>query len=229
MSENKKPFYKRWWFILIVVVFIIGMIGNAFGEEEPEQAKEQQTEKQEKKSDEKENETKKDQKPSKKSDETAENKQEDDEKSKKDNNKTIAEQLKENDKNVDKAILENGVLILEHEAKSLWSENSLFYSVYDLFETMNEAFKDKSVNGVKVVISTVMVDNKGNESVDPVISYEYSRESFEELNFKNFSNMAYSQQWRILNESDSYFIHPGIYKNLKDEYTNNLIYGNSKN
>jgi len=27
----KKPFYKRWWFIAIVVIFALGVIGSAFG------------------------------------------------------------------------------------------------------------------------------------------------------------------------------------------------------
>lgn len=145
-----------------------------------------------------------------------------------DDNRTIAEKLQEDDKNVDKANLKDGVLTLEAVGKTTFSENTLFHSVYDLFEAMHQGFQDNGVKSVEVILTTTMIDPKGNESDEPVINYEYSRESFKELNYDKFSDMAYGQQWRILNEADSYFIHPGIYKNLKDEYTNNLSHGKSK-
>lgn len=30
---QKKPFYKRWWFIAIVVIFVLGILGEAFGDD----------------------------------------------------------------------------------------------------------------------------------------------------------------------------------------------------
>ncbi len=149
-------------------------------------------------------------------------------KEKKKDERNIAEKLQEDDDNVDEASIEDGVLTLKTEGKTTFSENTLFHSVYDLFEAMHEGFNDKDINKVEVALTTTMVDAKGNESDDDVITFEYSRESFEELNYDKFSEMAYGQQWRILNESDSYSIHPGIYKNLKDEYTNNLSHGMAK-
>lgn len=35
----KKPFYKRWWFILIMVIFAIGVIGNLTGSKDDKSAK----------------------------------------------------------------------------------------------------------------------------------------------------------------------------------------------
>lgn len=35
--KKKKPFYKRWWFILIAIVFVIGAIGNIFDSDETKQ------------------------------------------------------------------------------------------------------------------------------------------------------------------------------------------------
>lgn len=39
MEKTKKPFYKRWWFILIAAVFVLAVIGNLLGEgsEEPKE------------------------------------------------------------------------------------------------------------------------------------------------------------------------------------------------
>ena len=146
---------------------------------------------------------------------------------KEDDNRTTVERLQDDD-GVDKVSLNDGILTIEKQPGGLWDENSLFHSVYDLFEVMNDAFKDESIDEVEVKIQTKMTDAKGNESLDAVIEYLYTRESFEELNYDNFTNMAFSEQWRILNESDLYTIHPGIYKNLKDKYTDNLPNGAAK-
>lgn len=31
--KEKKPFYKKWWFIVLAVIFVIGTIGNLFGDD----------------------------------------------------------------------------------------------------------------------------------------------------------------------------------------------------
>lgn len=31
--KEKKPFYKKWWFIALTVIFVIGTIGNMFGDD----------------------------------------------------------------------------------------------------------------------------------------------------------------------------------------------------
>lgn len=31
--KEKKPFYKKWWFIALAVIFVIGTIGNMFGDD----------------------------------------------------------------------------------------------------------------------------------------------------------------------------------------------------
>ena len=155
-------------------------------------------------------------------------KKEDKEKKEEKDDRTIDQKLQEDDDKVDEATLEDGLLTLKRDPGTVWSENSLFHSVYDLFESTNEAFKDDAVKEVDVIIETTMVDQKGNESKDPVIKYQYTKESFDELNYDNFTDMAFGQQWRILNEADGYFIHPGIYKELKEKYTDNLSHGKSK-
>jgi len=137
-------------------------------------------------------------------------------------NRTIDIALVEDNDYISEANLTDGKLTLIADGKTTFSENTLFYSVYDLFEAMHDGFQDENVNEVYVELMVTMIDSKGNESIEPVIKYNYDRETFEELNYENFTNMAYSEEWRILREANYYYIHPGIYKNLKSKYKDNL-------
>lgn len=208
-GKEQKPFYKRWWFILIAVVFIIGAIGNIFESDEKKEEREAEQvaaeqEKEEKKKKEKEEKERK-------------------------ANRTIDEKLQEGNKDVDKASLEDGILVLEKEVTTFWDETSILkQDVLTMFELFPEAFEDESVNSVNVVLLTEMVDEKGNGEIETIIEFEYSKDTFDELNYEKFLYMATSETWRILNESDAYWIHPGIYKNVKDEYRNNLKHSMTK-
>lgn len=113
-------------------------------------------------------------------------------------------------------------LTISYEPETLWSENSFFREVYKSFEDVKTAFGDKKVDAVTVLIYTEMTDTKGNSSDNAVFTYRYLRDGFEELNYDKFMELSMIEEWRILNESDAYFIHPGIYKNLKSKYTDNL-------
>ena len=135
--------------------------------------------------------------------------------------KSVDQRMKKYDV-VEDAEMDNGELILTYEPGIGWSENSLFLTVYDSFEVTNQAFKDDSVDSVLNLIKANMVDEKGNEEIEDVITYRYTRSDFEELNYGKFKDMAFGQQWRILNEAEGYFIHPGIRVNLKEKYTDNL-------
>jgi len=137
------------------------------------------------------------------------------------NAKSVDQRMKKYDV-VEDAEMDNGELILTYEPGMGWSENSLFFTVYDSFEVTNQAFKDDSVESVLNLIQGVMVDQKGNEELKDMITYRYYRADFDELNYSKFKDMAFGQQWRILNEADGYFIHPGIRVNLKEKYTDNL-------
>lgn len=239
MEKQKKPFYKKWWFIALAVFIAIGILGNIFESDESKQAKEdERIAAEQKKEDEKaEREKAKLEKEQEKEKAKLEKEREKEEAEKKAaeekaaiENLPIDERLVIKDNNVDRAELsENGVLTLVNEATSIWSENSLVTSyTYMLFESMHEAFKDPAVNEVGVSLETNMTDTKGNTSLVEVIKFLYTREDFEELNYEGFLNIAGGQEWRIYNESSLYHIHPGIYKNIKEDYKKNLLHGMSK-
>ncbi|GGN64595.1 hypothetical protein [Oceanobacillus indicireducens] len=222
-QKSKKPVYKRWWFWLgafILFGFIVGQTSD--NEEQPDQAEAQEKqEEQENQKEQEKEEQKKVEEEEKEKKKEEEKKKENEEKERK-ANRTTAEALEEDSKNVDEASMDGGKLTLKHNPGTVWNESSFMATVYDMFEDAKTAFDDEEIDSVAIEIETTMTDEKGNESVDPVIKYNYSREAFEELNYENFTNMAYAEEWRILREADYYYIHPGIYKNLKDKYKDNL-------
>lgn len=235
MKEKKKPFYKKWWFWLIVAVVIIAMIVPEEEEATKEDVEETQeeTSKEDKKAaeekkekedaEQKEKEANKKAEEDKKKEEKAKQEQEEAKKktAEKKANRTTEEVLIE-EGIADEIDLYEGEITISHEPETQWSENSLMRVVYDMFDNLPIAFKDNEIDSVVNMIDVNMVDNKGNEGVKSVITYRYTREDYEALNYDNFKEMALGEEWRILNESDAYFINAGIRNKLKDKYTDNL-------
>lgn len=241
---EKKPFYKKTWFMYLML-FIMTPIGLIFlwlnkdytnkkkaimtgvfgvwfivmlvvSQSAEEQREEERAERQEEREQE-EKEQAEEEEAEKKEKEEAEKKEEERLK-----NRDTDEAIEEDNDDVVEAELSDGELTLTYEPGTMWSENSLFYVVYDAFEITHDAFEHDDVDSVVNIIKVEMTDEKGNEELKDVINYRYTRSDFEELNYENFKEMSFGQQWRILNEADGYFIHPGIRANLKDEYINNL-------
>ena len=206
MNEEKRPFYKKWWFILIALLLFFAAIGGILDSLGVQTEKEKET--------------------------IA--KQEEKEKAKKEEeeriaNRTIDEILEEDEKDVDRAEFDDGVLTIEKDVTTFLDETSIFkIDVLKMFEILPKAFEDENVDRVNVVLNMKMTDNKGKSEMEPVIFYEYSREDFEELDYDNFLWMATSETWRIFNESTSYEIYGTIYKNVDEDYKNKLINGISK-
>lgn len=216
-KKEKKPIYKKWWFWLLAVIIIGTWIG---GEEETTSSDEPKEEVVEKETEEVSAEV----------EGKEEKKEEKKEKPKKEPKKELTlEERMEKETNADKVTFKDGILELTFNGDASWSENTIVGThTYSAFESINEGFKDDKVNEVSIIIEATFMDNKGNESKNSALEFIYTRETFEELNYDNFLSLAVGEEWRILNESDVYFIHPGIFNNIKDEYKNNLPNGNSK-
>lgn len=124
---------------------------------------------------------------------------------------------------------DDGILtILLKASSSLGPKSVASTHIYWSFEAMNETFKDNSVKEVDLVIQALLIDNKGNEEYENVITYAYTRDDFNELNYDNFLNLASGQEWRILNESYAYFMHPAVFNKIDEDYQNSLSHGKSK-
>lgn len=211
-EKKKKPIYKKWWAWLIAFFLVGGIINGIIDpyDEEKQAEEDKQKEIEEEEKAEKEKSEKKEKEEAKKKEEERLA------------NRDIDEALEEDNDIVKSAELNDGELTLTYEPGTVWSENSFFNTVYDSFEIVSDAFKDEGVDSVLTIIKAEMTDEKGNEELEDIINYRYTRADFDELNYDNFKEMALGQQWRILNEADGYFIHPGIRANLKDKYTDNL-------
>lgn len=143
--------------------------------------------------------------------------------------RTIEDTILDKHSKIDKATLEDGYLKLEIDGDGSFSVNTMFsYPANDALEAMNTAFKDDKVDTVGAVVKGTMMDAKGNESREDVISIYYDKDNFKEFDFENFKKMALVEPWRIYNESDSYYIHPAIYKDIKEKNASNLMNGSSK-
>lgn len=195
------------------LVFIVGVVNSSESNKKEEAKNENKTVEVDKKQEDKKGDEKK----------------EEDKKEEKNETKNIDEKMKEEYKDIEKTTFKDGNLQVEKDVTSFWDETSILkHDVLTMFETLPTAFEEQKVNSVTVILHTEMIDNKGNTQMEPIIEYEYSRSSFEELNYDKFLYMATSETWRILNESDAYSIHPGIYKNVKDDYKNNLHHSMTK-
>lgn len=194
LEKVKKPFYKRWWFIVIVIFFVLAGIGGLLEEEETtEQVEEVAVEQEE-------------------IEEQVDEPQEDEEESEED----VISTFEHTD-------FYEGEQTIEVRPGMVWSENSYFNVVYDALDEIKQTFdENEEVESILVLIIADFMDNKGNEEEGFAITYRYSRETFNELNYDNFKQMSLGEEWRILNESDGYFIHPAIRSKLKSKYTDNL-------
>lgn len=235
----------KWIGIIFAVFFVIGVVGLIFESDEAkeeriaqeeaseaekeEKAKQKEEKKKEKAKQKQEEKKKKENQDADREEKKAKQKEEKEKADKKSKekekerleNRTVEDVIIEEGK-ADETDLYEGELTIDFEPGTMWSENSLMGVVHDMFENLPISFEDNEIDSVVNVINVEMTDSKGNEEVKPVITFRYTREDYESLNYENFKTMSLGEEWRILNESDGYFIHPGIRANLKDKYTDNL-------
>ncbi len=142
----------------------------------------------------------------------------------------IDEYIVETDSRIEEATLnEDGILTILLNASSSLGPNSVATThIYWSFEAMHEAFKDDSVEEVNVIIQALLIDNQGNEDYENVVTYAYTRDDFNELDYDNFLRLASGEEWRILNEAYAYFMHPAVHNEVDSDYQNSLSNGNSK-
>lgn len=125
--------------------------------------------------------------------------------------------------------LDDGILSLTVDGSTMFTENTIVTThTYFALEAINEGFQFDEVNEVLVSIVAPFFDEKGNENMNTALEVAYTRDTFNELNYDNFLKLASGQEWRILNESDLYYIHRAIYDNIDQEYKDNLTDGISK-
>lgn len=144
------------------------------------------------------------------------------------NGSDVTKVLKEHGKEIDNVeIIDLGevggnTLQMSKNEDLAWSENSFMKLARQMFDNLEVAFADESIDSVQVYAQTEFNDATGKTKTQNAFSYTYSREDFEELELDNFITMSYGEEWRIFQQSDNYSVHPAIYQGLKDKYKENL-------
>lgn len=123
---------------------------------------------------------------------------------------------------------DDGILNVKTDQRSYLTINFVVSHVVDIFDDMKIAFEDEKIKGFYASVITTLTDSKGDNYEEEAYNIYYSRDDFEKLNYDEFYKTAYSEPYRIFNESTSYIIHPVIYREMKEEYRKNLIHGQSK-
>lgn len=215
-EKAKKPFFKKWWFWVIVLIVVVAAFNN--NDEDKQASKNETGAKSEQVEKDKQDNSKKD------SEIKTKNKKENGNAEK----QSPLDKIKEKNYITSIELDEDGTVNAVIDGKNAISVNFTFDKAVDILEDMNLAFEDKQVTGYYAMVMIDVIDSKGNEREEEGFNLYYSRKDFEALNYDNFYNLSYSEPYRIFNESTSYLINPVMYKDLKDDYKNNLTYEHNK-
>lgn len=190
MEKTKKPFYKKWWFWVLVAVFFLAM-GNA----KPSQNKVPKEEKVEQVVEEVSSEP-----------ESAEL-------TTKDQLAAIVEDLgiKHEDLKIVQGTPDSDRFNISYTyTATVWDETDLVSScMTDYINICSKAYQIKDVNSIQLFVFLGMTDAKGNEVTEKGFDMCMPKETF---NTFNWDRLQYQQGKYTVIESESDFldIHPGI-------------------
>src|SRR5699024_5356811 len=144
-------------------------------------------------------------------------------KKEKKDNRPVEEAVVEDFGDVTDADLVDGELTIDFEPGTMWNEDSMIKKAANYLEVVKAVFDfDDDIDSTLIQMNVEMVDEKGNEDMRSVINYRYPREDFNELNYDKFTTLALGEPYRVLQQAESYYIHPGIFTELSDEYKHEL-------
>lgn len=223
-ARVKKPFYKKWWFWLLIL--IMGGIGSMGGEEEtvtPQETEqtevvadtndlEEETDTAEKpNSEEAEEEAKKKAEEEKRAQEEAAEKE----------RKAAEEQAKKEAEKVDENItfLENGIALYTDNRNIVFSEKSHIENFSGTHVTTLKENVNHFDNGVIFRNVITLQDQYGNQEDTNVIVVYYSPETIEKINFDNWPTL---DARGLYETADNVFIHYVLLSEANDfhQYTN---------
>ncbi|MBS4195391.1 hypothetical protein [Lederbergia citri] len=168
METKNKPFYKRWWFVVIVVFLAIGVIGNIV---DPSEAEEKPST-----SETKSKETKADKPKELTLEEKIESAVDD----------TLGAKTNTKEKRIDKIEVYTDVVNVWMNADENLSANMTKKGMWrDTFKTLEELAKLDEVNRYQFVWMLPLTDKLGNSENGKVMSLDFPREIFSEINFDN--------------------------------------------
>ncbi|WP_214721311.1 hypothetical protein [Exiguobacterium sp. s192] len=128
---------------------------------------------------------------------------------------TIENNLKLYDKNIDKVVVKDKTLIVTYKDSAFWSDNSLMEEyAYDSINLIEDLYPNPNFDLFAFERSTVMTDDDGNENIDTVFKSFYTRDTLDQMNLDNFTDMVLVDRERYFQKADGYWLHPGIFLNV---------------
>ncbi len=220
--KTKKPFYKRWWFIVVAVILGLSIIGEMFDDGSTETASTKKVastnseaakpeanskEKQEKSSQEKPKEESK--KPEIKKPKEAPKSFDDTVKD------TVIKELGTKANTGKKRLVQEGssdidggksVVVTMAGDELFTTKSTLRQMETNSAKLFEKLFKDKKVARVTLVWRQTLVDTYGKESDDNVLKIELTRATANKIEWKNFNAENFEQV------ADNYWVHPAMLK-----------------
>ncbi|MFB3224747.1 hypothetical protein [Exiguobacterium sp. PHA03] len=137
--------------------------------------------------------------------------------------KTISAELKKYSKDITGAKVKNKTLIVQYKDSAFWSENTMAESyALDSIRLLEDLYKNKNFDLFAFERSTVMTDDNGNEELEPVLKSYYTRQTLDQMNLDNFSDMVLVDRERYFQKADGYWIHLGIFRSLKKSLSDKI-------
>ncbi|WP_394679636.1 hypothetical protein [uncultured Exiguobacterium sp.] len=130
--------------------------------------------------------------------------------------KTIGGELKKYSKDITGAKVKDKTLIVQYKDSAFWSENTMVESyALDSICLLEDLYKNKNFDLFAFEWSTVMTDDNGNEELKPVLKSYYTRQTLDQMNLDNFSDIVLVDRERFFQKADGYWIHLGVFQGLK--------------
>lgn len=125
--------------------------------------------------------------------------------------------------NISSSRVEGDVLVLSFKQETFWSENSLAESfARDSVKILETISENENFSTFAFERDAELVDGYGNERDETVLEISYNRSTIDKINFDNFKDIVLLDPYKAYALSDGYFIHVAIYKNLKEDFRNNI-------
>jgi len=131
---------------------------------------------------------------------------------------------------ITKTTVSDGTIQIEYKPAEGLDETMLVKEAIGTdLDSMKMLFQNKQVAKVDMITMVDMADQYGNTSASKGVELVYDRSTADKIDWTGFENRALTDPANALNLSNSYFIHPGIYKNLKIDNLDNSIGGTDSN
>lgn len=130
--------------------------------------------------------------------------------------------------NVKTAYVKDKIAVIEFKDDFETNEKTMLQN-FALYSTrfMEKEKNNSNVNGFAFIRKTTFVDEKGNEKNETAVLAYFTKKNAQSINYKNFHGIVDLDSYKFYNVSDGYFINPGIYSKIRDDFGGLSAYKNS--